>query len=242
MGQKYIVFMLLVGCAFFSFSVFEADANIIIKVRALNPLENEEVAAIRYPLPPEITPSDIITKNIIFSLPQEETEEPRKSDFNVEYIEDEGRYFIVDEVVMGPREVVTLEAHVRDIWVIGEDRFSGIRKNVEDLIAQVAKEPPEGEEAPGPEADGPDETVTMLQEEISSQLDEIAGRQAKNAVILVGVEKHMEAYYENMESLTQVEADVAMLRNLLEPEEEKAEEVKGAGEEGALEPERDLSE
>ena len=229
MKQKIIVFLMVFGCLFLGFMVSEVHANIIIKVRALNPLESEEVASISYPLPAEISPNDIIAKNITFSLPKEEE---RKNTFNVEYVEEEGRYFIIDEIVLGPREVVTLEAHVRDIWFIPQERLDGIKRTVEDLIAQFSsggESPPEGEEEALVE-DVPDETIAALQEEILKQFDEIAGRQAKSSVLRVGVEKHMEAYYENMEALVQTEADVEMLRYLLEPEEEGEE-----GEEGVQE-------
>jgi len=224
MRRKNIVFLLLIGGVFLSFLISEAHANIIIKVRALNPLENEEVAVIRYPLPEEITPDHIIAKNIIFSLPKEEDAEERKTTFNIEYVAEEGRYFIIDEIKMGPREVVTLETHVEDIWSIADGRFNSIRETVEGLIAQFPPAPPEAEENPDPVLAVTDETVIALQGEIFNQLDEIATRQAKSSVLLVGVERHMEAYYENMEALAQAEEDVSVLRNLLEPEEETGEE------------------
>ena len=97
---------MIVGCLLFGLLVPDSCANIIIKVRALNPLESEEVAAIFYPLPSEVSPSDIITKKITFSLPEDE-ENPRPTTFNIEYVEEEGRYFIIDEIALGPREVVT---------------------------------------------------------------------------------------------------------------------------------------
>jgi hypothetical protein len=306
MKHKNTLFLLLVGCMFLGFTASEAGANIVIKVRALNPLESQEVAAIRYPLPQEVTPDDIIEQNIVFSLPQEEGAEPRKTTFNIEYVPEEGKYFIIDEIMMGPREVVTLEAHVRDMWFIAEDRLNSIKQEVEDLIARYALAPSEGEEktestgsAPEETADipeeiegslppeqpegaeilpgkeekiegavleegveegnvvaeegnvvseggnvvseenmgettsaqeNPNETAMILQKEIFSELDAIATRQAKSSVLLVGVEKHMEAYYENMEALAQVQTDVIILRNLLEPEELEGEATDAAAE------------
>ncbi|MCK5081910.1 MAG: hypothetical protein KAR31_03290, partial [Candidatus Omnitrophica bacterium] len=50
----------------------------------------------------------------------------------------------------------------------------------------------------------------------------------------VGVEKHMEAYYENMEALVQLEGDVEMLRYMLEPEEEDGDTQEEFPEEAAL--------
>ncbi len=233
MKRRAIAIFLLISSMSFGFLISEASANIVIKVRALNPLESEEIAAIRYPLPEEVTPDHIVAKNIIFSLP-EEGEKERKTTFNIEYIEEEGRYFIIDEVTMGPREVITLEAHVQDIWTIASGRFDSIKKTVEDLVARFPLIPPEtDEEDPETVEVLPDETAIALQEEIFIQLDEIAARQAKSTVLLIGVEKHMEAYYENMEDLSQVEADVLMLRYLLEPDEEEDGEEAQDGEESA---------
>ena len=219
---------MVAGFLFFSFFSSDSSANIVIKVRALNPFETEEVAAISYPLPEELSPSDIISKNITFSLPQEEGKQ-RKDTFNVEYAEEEGRYFIIDEVMLGPREIVTLEVHVKDIWTIPAQRLLSIKQDVEALAAQYppAQEPPPKDpsaEDPEPVEEAGDGTAAILQDEIFEQIDEIAARQPQSSVLKVGVEKHMEAYYENMEALTQVEADVEMLRHLLEPEEEEGEE------------------
>lgn len=240
MKQKMAIFLTMVGCLFFVFSSSDSYANIIIKVRALNPLESDEVASISYPLPEEVSPSDIITKKIVFSLPPGEEEE-QKTTFNIEYVEAEGRYYIIDEVMLKPREVVTLEVHVKDIWVIPVQRLESMKQAVEDLIAQyppaeeVSLEEPSEEEAESVEEaeseeeaesveDVPDETTIILQKEIFQQIDAIAARQPESSVLKVGVEKHMEAYYENMEALAQVEVDVEMLRYLLEPEEEEGEE------------------
>ena len=237
MKQKIIVSLMAMGCLLFSFMSPEARANIIIKVRALNPLESEESASISYPLPEEISPSDIITKNITFSLPNEEGEE-KKNTFNIEYVQDEGCYFIIDEIMLGPREIVTLEVHVRDIWMISPERLSNIRQTAEDLIAQAeaANEPPPDD---GGQEDSPvevvaNETVTALKDEIFKQFDGIVVRQEKSSVLKVGVEKHMEAYYENMEALVQLEGDVEMLRYMLEPEEEDGDTQEEFPEEAAL--------
>ena len=198
-----------------------ADAGIIIKVRALNPLETEETAAIRYPLPKEIVPEDIIAKRVKFTKSPQEGEDERTTTFNVDYVAEEGRYFIIDEVLMMPREVVTLEAHVNDIWLIPEDRLREIREDVERLVGEYSLSG--GSE--GSEDEGQDETAAALKDEIFKGLEEIGQRQERSTVLKVGVEDHMSAYYENAAVLGQVEADVSMLRYLLEPEEEESEEA-----------------
>jgi hypothetical protein len=226
--QNRTPLVLVLGCAAFLFLSSNASANIVIKVRALNPLESDETASISYPLPADVTPADIIEKKITFSLPPEE-DQAAKTTFNIEYKEEEGRYYIVDEVPLGPREVVTLEVHVRDIWSIAPETLSGKKEAVQDLVSQyhaageTAEEeaPPEETETAQEEA-AEEETIASLKEQIFMELEEIETRQSKNTVFKVGVEKHMEAYYENLEALRQLDADIEMLRYLLEPEDEES--------------------
>jgi len=218
------IFVMVAGLCF-ALTAFDAHANIVIKVRALNPLESEETASIYYPLPKEVTPGDIIEKKITFSLPKEEGEEVQ-STFNVEYVKEQGNYYIIDSVLLGPREVVTLEVHVRDIWSIPPERLSSLRRDVEEMIVQAeqAVQSPDGETVEA----SLDETAVALKEEIFLQLDGILTRQAGSTVMRVGVEKHMEAYSENVDALGQLQADISMLRFLLKPPEEEGED----GEEG----------
>lgn len=240
MMRQKTFFVAVMCCLSLILMVLDARANIIIKVRALNPLESEETAAIFYPLPKEVTPNDIVDKKMTFSLGErqavltEEGEEP-KTTFNVEYVQEEGRYYISDEVALGPREVVTMEVHVRDIWTIPQDVLDAKKKEVEDLMARYSikreASAEEGQDEEGQdqkeeasEKDFSDETITALKSEIFAQLDEMAARQEKASVLNVGVEKHMDAYYKNLEALAQLEADVGMLRYMLEPEEEEEEE------------------
>ena len=122
------------GLAAAAGQVRPAEAGVVIKVRALNPLDTQESVTIHYPLPPEITQDYILRRKITYSLDHSEDEEPPKSEFNVSYSEEEGTYFIDDEVTLLPREVVTLEVHVKDIWVIPAERVQSLRQEVETLF------------------------------------------------------------------------------------------------------------
>jgi len=245
---KQAIFLLraVVICLFVGLSAYEAQAGIAIKVRALNPLETEEVAAIRYPLPREITPGDITARHIKFSLPHEDEEAPPKTTFNIEYVEKEARYFIIDEVLLAPREVVTLEVHVRDVWAVDKGYIKGLRQIVEDLMDvpySPVEAPPSEEDLPEEEVaepveEGPDETALALQEEIFKQLDEVMDRQARSSVVMVGVSGHIKAYEKNMDALRQVESDIEMLRYLLLPPEEEPTEGESP-EDGTTEAEED---
>jgi len=231
--RKCTGLFLCVGLAAFLWQGPPAEAGVVIKVRALNPLETEETVLINYPLPAEIGQGDILQRKITYSLDHSEDENPPKADFQVAYSEDEGIYFINDEVALLPREVATLEVHVRDVWMIEEERIETLRREVEGLFdawapgdaAQPAKEDGgEGNiEAPveeiGPPDDAYDEetrqTALMMKEEIMAALDGILARQWENGILKVGVEGHIAAHNDNIKSLLQVRQDIALLTALV---------------------------
>jgi len=65
--RKIVVLFLLIGSFSLLAFVAQTQADVIIKVRALNPLQTEESIVINYPLPPEIDESDILKKKITYS-------------------------------------------------------------------------------------------------------------------------------------------------------------------------------
>ena len=248
--------VLCIGLVVTAGQVRLSEAGVVIKVRALNPLETRESVILHYPLPAEITQNDILKQRITYSLDHGADEEPPKSQFKVSYDEEEKVYFIDDEVTLLPREVVTLEVHVKDVWVIEEERIEALRREVEALFDQWAL--PEDEEAPeeessrsnggmGGEGDEPQgeegkeaewdadetkETALMMKGEILNSLDKILARQEENGILKVGVERHMAAYNDNIRDMLQVRQDIALLTELIqygspEADEEGAQEGEG---------------
>jgi len=200
MFQKFIVGIVL------SFLLCTtARAGVVIKVRAINPLNVETVAPIKYPLPKEITPDDIIAKRMRFSgkRPEEGGEGGDRennagtTDFKITYDKKEKYYYVDHDVTLAPKEIVTLEVEVKDVWSIQEKEIEDLRKEVEG-----------GESAES-------ETAIALQEEIFKALDQIAASQAQNTVAKVGVEKHIKAYGKNMDMFRQAKMDVKMLKKLI---------------------------
>jgi len=238
MSRKLLV-LVFTGIMIAGWTAAGACAEVVIKVRALNPLDTAETAVINYPLPKEISQEDILRQKITYSLDHSEDEEPPKSTFNVSFNEDEGEFFIDDEVYLLPKEVVTLEVHVQDVWTIETSQIDGLRQEVDGLL-QLWEEEMAGETA-DEEKTKEEETrdfALMMKEEIIKGLDEILERQSKNRIIDVGVERHIAAYNDNIDKLRQVQQDIVLLANLIQFEGQELEEELPP-EEGAPAPDGD---
>lgn len=203
----------------------------VIKIRAINPLETEAVAPIHYPLPPEVTPQDIVAKRIKFSGPSSalrgtmdegqgtgdkepsaaEPRAPQEADFKIKYDKKNGYYYVDHEVALGPRQIVTLEVEVKDVWNIPPEQIEALRTEADALPAQ------------GGELNG---TAAALKQEIEKALDQIVKSQGQSTVAKVGVEQHIKAYGKNREMLQQAQMDAKMLQNLLKKARGKKKDVR----------------
>jgi len=226
---RKILFVLVVAgltvCAGFSHDAF---AGVTIKVRALNPLETRETAVINYPLPREIKQEHILDQKVTYSMEfiPEEGESPRKKRLYMNFDEDTGVFYIDDEVLLMPKEVVTIQVDVKDVWVIDSDQIDQLRREVKSLADEWQdqnEESPFEDEDPGEGGSGEgdlfiEETRAIVDElkmEILTQLDQILEWQASHTIYKVGVEKHIKTYNENIQVLRQVKQDLSMLANLI---------------------------
>ena len=125
--RKTIVPLLFAGIIMACWQVSMVSADVVIKVRALNPLDTKETAVINYPLPKEISKENILKQKITYSLDHSQDEEPPKASFKISFDEIEGGYYIDDEVFLLPKEVVTLEVHVEDVWAIEKSQIAELR-------------------------------------------------------------------------------------------------------------------
>jgi hypothetical protein len=243
--RKIFSVLILTGWFLAAGPVHDSGAGIVIKVRALNPLETEETAKIRYPLPVEIKEADILGQKVTFSLEHAEEEKPRKTQLKFSADEKTGGVYVDDEVLLSAKEVMTLEVDVRDVWVVAPEEIDGLRQEATALLekwgrretvldgdGQPAGDPGEAREGAGePEAEDEKAVALELKDEIFSQLDAVVERQERCAVIKAGVERHISGYKENIEALRQVRQDMEMLARLLGLDgEDKADQPVEAGE------------
>lgn len=215
--RKSIWILILIGFIMAGRQTGMVCADVVIKVRALNPLDTKEKAVINYPLPKKISKENILKRKITYSMDHSEDEEPPKTNFRISFNENEGGYYIDDEVFLLPKEVVTLEVHVEDVWAIKESQIMELRDEVEGVLQAWEEELFEGEATE--EQNGKEETrefALMMKEEILGGLDQIIERQKANKIINVGVERHIAAYEDNMDELRQVQQDIVLLTNLVQ--------------------------
>ena len=128
----------------------------------------------------------------------------------IKYDKKNGYYYVDHEVLLGPRQIVTLEVEVKDVWNIPPEQIETLRTEVDALLAQGGEM---------------NETAAALKEEIGKALDQIVKSQEQTTVAKVGVEQHINSYGKNREMLQQAQMDKKMIQNLLK----KAKGKKGEG-------------
>jgi len=218
--QKTVLVVILVGIFGIAWPISKTEADVVIKVRALNPLDTTETAIIHYPLPKEISQEDILKQKITYSLDHSQEEEQPKSQFQVSFDKEEGWYFIDDEVVLLPKEVVTLEVHVKDVWVIEKSQIEALYREVDGLLEEWEKQMENSagseSEEEGEREEETKEFALMMKGEILEGLDQIIQQQDQSKIVNVGVERHIAVFEDNMEELRQIQQDVVLLANLMQ--------------------------
>ncbi len=221
--KEYIGIATICFASFLGF-VSPAHSAVVIKVRAINPLDEEAPVTIHYPLPAGLTSEDVLAKRVARGKGP-----AAPADFEINFDENEKVYFVDHQITLAPKEIVVLEVEAKDIWTVTPETIDRLKKQVEDLLK--APPPSEGsvsfvsEEAAAGRPNGRaspsagDPIALKLKEEISRQLEEIVENQTATAITQVGVQGHIEAYQKNRETLQQVGMDITMLRNMIAAQE-----------------------
>lgn len=179
-----------------------AECGVVIKVRAINPLEEEAPVTIHYPLPAGITAEDVIGKRVTRGKGP-----ARPADFQINFDETEKLYFVDHAITLAPKEIIVLEVEAKDVWTVPQKTIDDLKSQAEDLV----KARPRGE---GEEEVAPDPVAVKLKEEIFRQLDQVVEAQEAGGITRAGVQRHIDAYQKNREVLQQVGMDITMLRNM----------------------------
>ena len=93
----------------------EVQANIVLKVIAVNPSkEQSQKVPVRAILPKEVKPEDVVDRG----------------DLEVVYDTQEGCYIAYGEFELKPGEVLEKDIEIRDIWTISDSEIDGIKKDL----------------------------------------------------------------------------------------------------------------
>ena len=166
--------------------------QVILKVRAINPLGKAADTQIKEYLPKGATDKDIISKG----------------NFKVAYDKEKQLYYVKQTVLLKPKEVKVFEVEISDVWIIAPEKIESPRKEAAKVNAAKPADP------------SVTEIAASLYGQINKNLDKVAARQTQNTLILVGPDKHIEEYFKDVDSLKQAESDIKMLKTLLEKKPE----------------------
>lgn len=161
-----------------------ARAELVMKLLVVNPSETEvKEFDIRNPLPPEVKPEHVLDADGL----------------KVDYDAREGVYVLVGKVTLKPKESVTKQVVLEDVWVIAPERFSSLHREVSEILARLEGTPYH-------------ERGEMLAKAIDRRLAEVEEGQDQPFYHPV---QHITRYRENLKTLDMVETDLVSLRQLM---------------------------
>jgi hypothetical protein len=182
----------LFSCIVFCFSVFLflsflvelAEANIVVRALVVNPsaTQKRKVPFKSY-LPKEVKPENVVDAG----------------DLEIAYDPKEGAYFVFKDYELEPKDTVTIEIELEDVWRIRQDELSSIREEAIKLTKILANTDYY-------------ERATYLKNSIESKLSQIEQTQRVTNPNPGG---YISDYRENLKLLESVKADLASAKTLV---------------------------
>ncbi len=119
------VFVLLSLLMFLNTDKAYAQASINIKLVAVNSTDEPKKLPVKFYLPKELEPDDIINLG----------------NFKMEYDVDKSLYYIHDEVDFQPKESKTFKIATKDVWKITQEEIDLLKKQLEESLSLLEKTP-----------------------------------------------------------------------------------------------------
>ena len=183
-----------------------AHAELVMKILIANPSETEvKQFDIKSPLPPEVKPEHVLDADGL----------------KVDYDSQAGTYLLVGSVTLKPKESITKRVILEDVWVIGSERVTALRRETRDILNKL-------------QGTSYEEQGRLLGTSIERQLADIEESQDQPFLHPV---QHINRYREDLKRLQMVESDLVSLRQLmvmaaLNPKAEPTPLLTGAGAHG----------
>ncbi len=167
-----------------------AADDVKIKILAVNPSETQGLkAVVTQVLPAEIDP----TRDIL-----------DKAGLEVQFDAAKKIYYLNKEVELQPKETLTFEVRVRDVWKIDTDTIEGVKKNLEEQIS-------------GLKGTKYAETGELIYEKARENLDRIVVEQNQP----LGINQHIELYRAHVQQLEDIKNNTFSLEAMRRLEDEK---------------------
>jgi hypothetical protein len=185
-GHRTVMALWLAGMV--CLGAFSAQAaRLLLRIKAVNPIENSQVVSIRSNLPQGVSSNDV---SALDSL-------------ELGYDVQNDVYYVYKDVPLGPKAVEIFDVEINDIWVVQETELNALSVQAGNLAAKLA-------------ATEFITTGNALRQQVDESLAQIRKVQTENA-IRPGVQplQHITAYESNVKRLARVKRDVGHLENLV---------------------------
>ncbi len=161
-----------------------ARADIVMKVMVVNPSETEvKEFTIHNALPPEVRPENVLDADGL----------------EVEYDSQAQAYVLTGTVTLKPKESVSKQVVLEDVWIIPPERFSALSNETAELMRKLEGTPYE-------------ERGRLLAQAVLRRVTDIRTSQEQSTV---NPEEHINRYRDNTKALSLVETDLVSLRQLM---------------------------
>ena len=168
-----------------------ADAHagkVVLQIRAGNPLNAPQKVPIKSTLPLGVTPKDVLDSHGL----------------EIGYDVKNDIYYVHKEVQLGPKETVTYDVEINDVWVVPPEELAVLRARSAQLVDKLGgyKEY--------------HDAASALNDDIGKNLSLIGTYQEQNS-LKAGVRpiEHIKAYEANRKVLSKVKRDVGRIENLV---------------------------
>jgi len=150
-----------------------------------------------------ITNPDLAKQTVKFKafLPEEVKPESitNLDGLKIDYDTNAHTYFVYGDIVLGPKETVTRQVEIRDVWAITSEEIQSIKNQVASLVPVLSKTQYEAQ-------------VAILKSDIESTLNIITLNQQGS---YSSPQDHIVAYRENKERFARVESSLAKIKDLI---------------------------
>jgi len=181
MRKLIIIFLLFSLC----YALFTGEANASVKLKAIvaNPSETEaKTVPVKFYLPKEIRPEDV-------------TDRGR---FEIGYDPEKSLYYVHQELTLEPKETVTLEIGMNDVWIIPAQEIEHLRQQAEKILAALKNSEYHDQ-------------AKILTASLLCRLDAIAQKQNQSGLT---VEQRVSEHSANIAVFNDVKKDIAVLEDL----------------------------
>jgi len=192
MYEKRIVHLLAFTFLFLFYLLpsVHAEGEVKIKILAMNPSPSKQLESIvKQNLPPEVRPEDVVDN----------------AGMEVKYNSEDGVYYLSKQVTLAPKESLTIEVKIRNVWLLPEERLAKVKENLDGTTKALVGTKYE-------------KTIQLLRDRITERLGGIEEEQARS----IGISKRIELYRAHLKQLDSIEHEIVSIGSLRELEDEQA--------------------